>query len=95
MNDKTKIYDYACNVVNFGAVVKFHKLAEWIDGGEYKVDDAVDEWIKTNKGRAFMRDWAKHKLSGNVMLQYKEHLITHTVNVLTELYANGNKLGVK
>lgn len=94
MNDKTKIYDYACGVVNFEGIVKFYKVAYWIDGGQYKIDDAVDEWIATNEGRAFMRDWAKHKLSGNIMLQYKEHLVNHTVKVLTKLINDGCKLGV-
>lgn len=95
MNTKTKIYDYACSVVNFDAVVKFNKTAEFIDGGEYKIDDAVDEWIRTNKGRAFMRDWSKNKLSGVITLLYKEELITHTVKALTKLYNDGYKLEVK
>lgn len=95
MSNKTKIYDFACAVVNSKCAVKYKKLADWIDGGEYKIDDAVDEWIATDEGRAFMRDWAKHKLSGNIMLQYKEHLIAHTVKVLTKLFNDGYTMEVK
>lgn len=95
MNDKTKIYDYACSVVNFDAVIKFHKLAEWIDGGEYKADDAAIEFGASKTGGAWLRDWAKGKLSGNPMLNYKEQLITHTVKELTKLYNDGYQLEVK
>lgn len=93
MNDKTKIYDYACTVVNFEGVVECsHEFDFFMT---YNIDDAVDEWIATDEGRAFMRDWAKHKLSGNIMLQYKERLIAHTVKVLTKLINYGYTMEVK
>jgi len=97
MNDKTKIYDYACGVVNFDAVVKCELMVGFIcvDECEYKVDDAAIEFGKSNEGGAWLRDWAKGKLSGNPMLNYKEQLITHTVKALTELYNDGYKLEVK
>jgi len=95
MNDKTKIYDYACSVVNFDAVIKCTPNA-WFDLIiNYKIDDAVDEWAKTESGRAWLRDWAKGKLSGNPMLNYKEQLITHTVKALTKLCNDGYQLEVK
>lgn len=94
MSDKTKIHDYACSVVNFEGVVKCTP-ERWFDLiVKYKIDDAVDEWIATEEGRKFMRDWAKHKLSGDVMLQYKEQLITHTIKQLTKLVNDGYTLEI-
>jgi len=101
MNDKTKIYDYACSVVNFDDVIKCKRFGEiypsvsFDDEFEYKVDDAAIEFGKSDEGGAWLRDWAKGKLSGNPMLNYKEQLITHTVKALTKLYNDGYQLEVK
>lgn len=94
MNDKTKIHDYACSIVNFEGTVMFCNPDDGYDSGLYIIDDAVDEWIVTEEGFAFVRDWAKHKLSGDVMLQYKEHLITHTIKALTKLVKDGYTLEI-
>ena len=97
MNDKTKIYDYACGVVNFDEVIKCNPPSDDSElfYCEYKVDDAAIEFGKSEVGGGWLRDWAKGKLSGNAMLNYKEQLITHTVKELTKLYNDGYIMEVK
>lgn len=95
MNNKTKMYDFACSVVNFDAVVKCKSSFIGDEDLQYKVDDAAIEFGKSEDGGAWLRDWAKGKLSGDPMLNYQEQLITHTVKALTELYNDGYKLEVK
>lgn len=95
MNNKTKIHDYACSVVNFDAAIKCLSPSISESDLEYNINDAVHEWRISEVGGEWLLNEAKHKNSGSTKLNYQEELITHTVKALTKLYNEGYQLEVK
>lgn len=93
MNDKTKIYDYACGVVNFDEVIKFKKVSENYETRlGYKLADATNEYFATDEGKADLLLLVQGKINLN---DIKESLITHVVKEFTKLINNGYTMEVK
>lgn len=93
MNDKTKIYDYACGVVNFDEVIKFEKEHElWSEILKYKIADATNEYFATDEGKADLLLLVQGKINLN---DIKESLITHVVKEFIKLINDGYIMEVK
>ena len=94
MNDKTKIYDYACGVVNFNEVIKFNQMVGFIsvDECEYQLADATNEYFATDEGKADLLLLMQGKINLN---DIKESLITHVVSEFTKLINDGYTMEVK
>lgn len=100
MNDKTKIYDYACGVVNCQHEVLFKRTDPRFNTYVrqkivYNISDAVHEHRVSYAGGEFLVNFAKHQLSGNPYLEYQESLITHVVSEFTKLINDGYTMEVK
>lgn len=97
MKDKTKIYDYACGVVNCQHEVLFKRKDPLVDLDRiiYSIADAVHEHRASDDGGEFLLNFAKYKLGGNPYLEYQESLITHVVKEFTKLINDGYTMEVK
>lgn len=105
MSDKTKIYDYACGVVNANEVIKFESWSpvfhfhtgeyicpSLVDECEYKLVDAADEHFATDEGKADLLLLLQGKINLN---DIKASLITHVVKEFTKLINDGYTMEVK
>lgn len=98
MNDKTKIYDYACGVVNCQHEVLFKRKDPVFPTTQriiYNIADAVHEHRVSDEGGEFFINFAKYELEGNPNLEYQESLITHVVKEFTKLINDGYTMEVK
>lgn len=94
MNNKTKIYDYACGVVNFDEIIKFNQMVGFISVGEceYSLADATNEYFATDEGKADLLLLVRGKINLN---DIKESLITHVVSEFNKLINAGYTMEVK
>lgn len=92
MNDKTKIYDYACGVVNFDETVNFKPISTLDCAINYKLADATNEYFATDEGKADLLLLMQGKINLN---DIKESLITHVVSEFTKLINDGYTMEVK
>lgn len=94
MNDKTKIYDYACGVVNSDKPIVFNDMVGFIrvDTIEYKLADATNEYFETDEGKADLLLLVQGKINLN---DIKESLIEHVAKEFTKLINGGYKMELK
>lgn len=104
MNNKTKIYDYACGVVNANEVIKFESWEpvfhfhtggvrpSLVDECEYQLADATNEYFATDEGKADLLLMVQEKINLN---DTKESLIDHVVKEFTKLINDGYTMEAK
>lgn len=92
MNDKNKIYDYACGVVNSDKVITFKSSNLFDSDIKYRINDAVLERFEKEAGKADLILLVQGKINLN---DVKESLITHVVKEFTKLINDGYTIEVK